>query len=151
LIVFQGRFEHALDDKGRLAVPSALRRRLVEDGGETTIIITISDQCLAAYPMGEWETKLAQIAKLNQFEPRVMAFKRIFVGCAQECLLDKAGRILIPHDLRRDAGIERDCVVIGQIEKFELWSAERWQRSFNQLTDQAGSIYAALADRGIQI
>ncbi len=149
--MFQGRFEHALDDKGRLAVPASLRRRLVEDGGETTIIVTISDQCLAAYPMSEWEQKLTQIGRLNQFEPRVMAFKRIFVGCAQECLLDKAGRVLIPADLRRDAGIERDCVVIGQLEKFEIWSAERWQRSFNQLTDQAGSIYAALADRGIQI
>ena len=151
--MFQGRFEHNLDDKGRLAVPSAFRKKLgpETDGGEATVFVTISDQCLAAYPQAEWEAKLGQIAKLNQFDPKVMAFKRIFVGCAQECPLDKGGRILIPSDLRRDAQIERECVVLGQIEKFEIWSAERWQRSFHQLSDQVGAIYASLAEHGIQL
>jgi MraZ protein len=161
--MFQGRFEHNLDDKGRVAVPAAFRKRLASDasektgeGGDTapneaTVIVTISDQCLAAYPMAEWERKLSQIAKLNQFDPKVMAFKRIFVGCAQECPVDKAGRILVPADLRRDAGIERECMFVGQIEKFEIWSAERWRRSFDQLSDQVGAIYASLADHGIQL
>jgi MraZ protein len=155
--MFQGRFEHNLDDKGRLAVPSAFRKKL--EGGadaaatetEATVFVTISDQCLAAYPKAEWEQKLAQIARLNQFDPKVMAFKRIFVGCAQECPIDKAGRILVPSELRRDAGIERECLIVGQIEKFEIWSAERWRRTFTQLTDQVGAIYASLADHGIQL
>ena len=149
--MFQGKFEHTLDDKGRLAIPSPFRRKLGADSADTTLMVTISDQCLAAYPMAEWEQKLAAITKLNQLDPRVMAFKRIFIGCAQECPLDKAGRILIPADLRRDAQIDKDCVLVGQLEKFELWGAERWQRSFDQLTDQVGAIYASLADFGIQI
>lgn len=150
--VFQGKFEHTLDDKGRLAVPSPFRRLLgAEDASESSVVVTISDQCLAAYPETEWQGKLAAIAKLNQLDPRVMAFKRIFIGCAQECAVDKAGRILVPEGLRRDAGIEKECVVIGQLEKFEIWSAERWSRSFNQLTDQVGAIYASLADFGVQI
>jgi MraZ protein len=150
--MFQGRFEHNLDDKGRVAVPSAFRKKLGgEESAEATVIVTISDQCLAAYPMPEWEAKLAQIAKLNQFDPKVMAFKRIFVGCAQECPIDKAGRILVPADLRRDAGIERECLFVGQIEKFEIWGAERWRRSFDKLSDQVGAIYASLAETGIQL
>lgn len=154
--MFQGRFEHNLDDKGRLALPSAFRKKLnlqQEDQNDTacSIVVTISDRCLAAYPIDEWEQKLAQIGKFNQFDPKVMAFKRIFVGCAQECAVDKAGRILLPIDLRRDAGIERECLVIGQIEKFEIWSTEQWQRSFNQLSDNVGAIYASLAEQGIQI
>ena len=150
--MFQGRFEHTIDDKGRLAVPSPFRRRLAgEDSAEATVVVTISDQCLSAYALPEWEGKLAQIGKLNQFDPKVMAFKRIFVGCAQECLIDKAGRILVPQDLRRDAGIEKDCVIVGQIEKFEIWAGERWQRAFSQLSDQVGAIYASLASSGISL
>ena len=151
--MFQGRFEHSLDDKGRLAVPSPFRKRLgdTEGMGEASVIVTISDQCLAAYPMPEWEQKLTAIAKLNQFDPKVMAFKRVFVGCAQECNVDKAGRILVPADLRRDAQIERECVIVGQMEKFEIWAADRWQRSFSQLTDQVGAIYASLASFGVSL
>ncbi len=152
--MFQGRFEHTLDDKGRLAIPSPFRKRLLgsdESQAEVTVVVTISDQCLAAYALPEWEQKLTHIAKLNQFDPKVMAFKRIFVGCAQECPIDKAGRILVPADLRRDAQIEKDAVILGQIEKFEIWSLERWQKTFNNLTDQVGSIFASLAQSGIQI
>lgn len=149
--MFQGRFEHNLDDKGRMAVPSSFRKKLGGEDQEATVVVTISDQCLAAYPLAEWDVKLSQIAKLNQLDPRVMAFKRIFVGCAQECPVDKAGRILVPADLRRDAGIDRAAVVVGQIDKFEIWSQERWNRNFAQLTDQVGAIYASLADTGIQL
>lgn len=151
--MFQGKFEHTLDDKGRLAIPSPFRRKLEGEDAEreSALTVTISDQCLAAYPREEWEKKLEMLAKLNQLDPKVMAFKRIFVGCAQECPLDKAGRILLPQDLRRDARIARDCVVVGQLDKLEIWGAERWQASFNQLSDQVGAIYASLADFGIQI
>ena len=153
--MFQGKFEHTLDDKGRLAVPSPFRKRLCSDSPENTedvaLVVTISDQCLAAYPMAEWNQKLQAVARLNQFDPKVMAFKRVFIGCAQECAIDKAGRIQLPQDLRRDAGLDKECVVLGQLEKIEIWSAERWQRSFNQFTDQAGQIYASLAAAGITI
>ncbi len=150
--MFQGKFEHTLDDKGRLAVPSPFRKRLSEnESDDVALMVTISDQCLAAYPLAEWNLKLAAVARLNQFDPKVMAFKRVFIGCAQECAIDKAGRIQLPQDLRRDAGLEKDCIVLGLLEKIEIWSAERWQRSFNQFTDQAGQIYASLAEAGITI
>jgi MraZ protein len=149
--VFQGRFEHNLDDKGRLAIPAPFRKRLMDEAGEGLLVVTISDQCLAAYPMSDWEVKLAQIAKLNQLDPRISAFKRIFVGCAQECPIDKAGRILLPADLRRDTQIEKECIVLGQLEKFEIWSEERWSRSFPALSDQVGAIYASLAEHGIAL
>lgn len=150
--MFQGKFEHTLDDKGRLAIPSPFRKRLGETEAEdVALMVTISDQCLAAYPMAEWQQKLAAVARLNQFDPKVMAFKRIFIGCAQECVIDKAGRIQLPQDLRKDAGLDKDCVVLGQLEKIEIWAEDRWRRAFNQFTDQAGAIYASLAEAGITI
>ncbi len=153
--MFTGRFEHTLDDKGRMAIPSPFRRRLAvpEAGGEgeVSVFVNVSDGCLAAYSQQDYQAKLDNLAKLNQFDPKVMAIKRIFVGSAAECPIDKAGRILIPANLRTYGGIERDAVIVGQIDKFEIWSAERWEKTFNQLSDQVGSLYASLAESGIQI
>ena len=148
--MFQGKFEYTIDDKGRLALPSPFRRQLGKDDCEDlSIVITISDQCLAAYPLIEWQKKVESLAKLPSFDPRVTTFKRLFIGCAQECPIDKTGRILIPSDLRRDAKLQKECVIIGQLDKFEVWAAERWQLCFQQLTDQAGQISAALSEFGI--
>jgi MraZ protein len=149
--MFQGRFEHTIDDKGRMAIPSAFRKRLLDESGEGVVMLTIWDQCVAAFPLPEWEQKLAAIAKMNQLDPKVSLLKRIFVGCAHECPIDKAGRILVPPELRRDAQLDKDCVILGQLEKFEIWSAEKWTRTFNQLADQVGSVFAALAESGVQI
>lgn len=149
--MFQGRFEHTVDDKGRLAIPATFRKLLVADEDSSSLIITVWDQCLAAFPLIEWEKKVAAISKMNQFDPRVNLLKRVFVGCAQECPIDKAGRILLPPDLRRDAQIDKDCVVLGQIEKFEIWSTQNWQRTFSQISNQISEVFAALAGNGIQI
>ena len=149
--MFQGRFEHTIDEKGRLAIPSAFRKRLMGDADEGTVMLTIWDQCLAAFPLHEWEAKLTAISKMNQLDPKVSLLKRLFVGCAHECQIDKAGRILVPHELRRDAQLDKNCVILGQIEKFEIWSAEKWHQTFNQLADQVGDVFAALAGSGVQI
>jgi MraZ protein len=151
--VFQGKFEHTLDDKGRMAVPSPFRRRLGDEDSEAgaTVVVTISDQCLAAYPLEEWAKKVEIIGKLNQLNPDVMAFKRFFIGSAQECPVDKGGRILLSADLRRHAGLEKDCMVVGQLDKFEIWSTERWNKTFAQLSDQVATIYGSMAGFGISL
>ena len=149
--MYQGCFEHNLDDKCRLAVPAPFRKQLEGDDGAGAVVLTVADQCLAAYPLGRWQAKLAQIARLNQLDPKVVAFKRIFIGCAHECPLDKGGRVLLPQDLRRHGGIQRSCVILGQLDKFEIWSAERWTTVFGQMADQIGIISASLAEMGVQL
>ncbi len=151
--MFQGRFEHSVDDKGRIAIPAPFRKRLLpEDShGPVSLVVTLSDQCLAAYTADEWSEKVSMIAKLNQLDPNVVAFKRIFVGLAQECPIDKGGRILIPADLRKQVQIEKACTVLGQIDKFEIWSEDLWQTNFGPMSDQMGSICANLAEHGISL
>lgn len=152
LALFQGKFEHTIDEKGRLALPAALRRLLSgDDLGGVSVILTIADGCLAAYSRQEWQKKAETSAKPAQFDARVAAFKRLFLGCAQDCPIDKAGRILVPMDLRRDAKLQKDCVVIGQLDKIEMWAAERWRSCFNEMADQVGSISAALSEFGIPL
>jgi MraZ protein len=149
--MFQGRFEHTLDDKGRVAIPAPFRKRLQEADLQGGLVVTVADQCLAAYTQAEWQLKIEKVSKLNQLDKNVVAFKRVFIGSAQECPIDKGGRILLPADLRRHAGVDKNCVVLGQIDKFEIWSEERWQDNFAQMSDQIGTICSNLADLGISL
>ena len=156
--MFQGSFEHSIDDKGRMAIPAPFRELLAEaedqpdSTGDAAVIVTISDnECLSAFTREQWDEKITALSKLNQLDKNVKAFKRIFVGKAQECPLDKAGRILIPADLRRHGGFEKTCVVVGQIDKFEIWSEDRWNTSYNEMSDQVGSICESLANLGISL
>jgi MraZ protein len=148
--MFQGKFEHSLDDKGRLAVPSHFRRKL-SDGEEALLVITIWEQRLAAYPLPEWERIATAIAGADQFNPKIQAFKHSFIANASECPVDKAGRILVPQDLRARAGIDRDCVIVGQLQKIEIWSVDRWQANENLVADLLGPSYASLADTGLKL
>ena len=151
--MFQGKFEHTMDEKGRIQMPSPFRRKLgADEATEVSVVVTLSDQCLAVYPMAAWEGKVAQIMTAAQTDPNVIMFKRLIVGSAQECPLDKAGRILIPGDLRRHAGLEKDCLVVGQIDKMELWSTERFNASvMTQGADQMTQLFAAVAPYGFQL
>ena len=151
--MFQGKFEHTMDEKGRIQMPSPFRRKLgADEATEVSVVVTLSDQCLAVYPAVAWEAKVAQIMTAAQTDPNVIMFKRLIVGSAQECPLDKAGRILVPADLRRHAGLEKDCLVVGQIDKMEIWSAERWQAAVMNLgADQMNQIFAAVAAYGLQL
>jgi len=153
--LFRGRFFHTIDDKGRVAIPSRFRDLLLSaketsaSKDNTTLVITNTEHCLAAYPLDEWQILEQRIATLPQFDPKVAAFRRIFIGCAQECTIDSTGRILIPSDLRNDAGIEKEITFVGQLQKFEIWSTSRWNQMFQQGSDQFTQIATELASRGI--
>jgi MraZ protein len=148
--MFQGRFEHSIDEKGRVAIPAPFRKRL-QSSDANALVITLSDQCLAAFTPDEWQQKLDIISKLNQLDPNVVAFKRIFVGLAQECPIDKGGRVLIPADLRKQVHIDKNCIVLGQIEKFEIWSEDLWHSNFSQMSDQLSSICSKLSEHGVSL
>jgi len=149
--MFRGRFEHSVDDKGRIAIPSRFRDLILGEKDVGHLVITNFEKCLAVYSMEDWEVLEQRISQLPQFDPKVAAFKRIVVGCAQECEIDKAGRILIPADLRRDARIEKECVIVGQLGKFEIWSASIWQKVFDEATDQFNLISASIAEAGVKL
>jgi MraZ protein len=148
--MFRGRFEHSLDEKGRIAIPSKFRNEVRESDNDT-IVVTNFGQCLLAYPLLEWQTLEDKIAHLPQFNPKVVAFQRYFVSGANECQIDKAGRILLPPNLREYAKIKRDCILAGQLKKFEIWSAEIWNQEFACLADSFNTITQAMADLGINI
>jgi MraZ protein len=137
--VFRGVYEHQIDAKGRTSLPARLRETLVGGYDERLILTTALDPCLHAYPVREWEQLEMALAKRNPMEPGVKTLMRLYVASAQECPLDKLGRVLIPPSLRAHAGLDKDVVWAGMVKVIELWSREGWARAQEEARKEASS------------
>lgn len=124
--MFKGTYRHRIDAKGRLPVPAAFRRELAE-GGPARVVITPLDQCLAAYPMREWARLEQQLVQLPPFSAPAKALTRLVTSRAVDCDLDVQGRVLLPQSLRTAAGLASEAVVIGVLNRFEIWAPDRWE------------------------
>ena len=127
--MFRGVFEHQIDAKGRTSLPAKLRETLIGSYDERLIVTSALDACLHAYPVREWEQLEEALAKRNPMEPGVKTLMRLYVAPAQECPVDKLGRVLIPPQLRTHAGLEKDVVWAGMVKVIELWSADGWKKA----------------------
>lgn len=123
--MFKGSYRHRIDAKGRLPVPAVFRRILAE-GGSTAVVVTLLDQCLAAYPPAEWSRLESQLGSLPAFSRPVKALTRLLASRAVDCPLDAQGRILLPAVLRAAARLSREAVVAGVLNRFEVWEPEAW-------------------------
>jgi MraZ protein len=123
--VFKGTYRHRIDGKGRLPVPAPFRRVLATQGADR-VVVTVLDQCLAAYAPLEWARLETQIASLPAFNRQVKALTRLLASRAADCDLDVQGRILLPPVLRQAATLGREAVVIGALSRFEIWAPESW-------------------------
>lgn len=146
--MFRGRFEHNMDQKGRLSVPSKFREVLTTNYDER-LVVTNFDNCLWAYPAAEWAKVEEKVASLPQFKEEVKALQRVFISAATECPIDKAGRILIPPTLRDYAAIERETVLVGMINRVEIWSKERWNAVFEAALTSLSGMGDKLAELGL--
>jgi MraZ protein len=137
--VFRGVYEHQIDAKGRTSLPAKLRDTLTGTYDERLIITTALDPCLHAYPVREWEALESALAKRNPMEPGVKTLMRLYVASAQECPLDKLGRVLIPPSLRAHAGLEKDLVWAGMVKVIEVWSVAGWAKAQEDARSAADS------------
>jgi MraZ protein len=123
--VFKGTYNHRIDDKGRVPVPAGFRRLLEKEGAEA-VVVTPLDQCVAVYPPAQWARLEAQLAALPPFAKASKALTRRLASQAVDCPIDVQGRILLPPALRDAAGLKREAVVIGVLDRFEIWDPEVW-------------------------
>ena len=137
--MFRGVYEHQIDAKGRTSLPARLRDTLVGGYDERLIVTTALDPCLHAYPVREWEQLELALSKRNPLEPGVKTLMRLYVASAQECPLDKLGRLVIPPSLRAHAGLDKDVVWAGMVKVIELWSREGWARAQEEARREASS------------
>ena len=141
--MFMGEYQHNVDLKGRLIIPSKFREQL----GDRVVVTTGLDGCLYLYSTEAWEAFLGKFGSMNLLSPEDRKLKRYFVAGASECEFDKQGRILLPSSLRNAAGIEKDVVLAGMIDYIEIWDKERWEGTSGDVDD----IAASMAQRGIEL
>jgi len=120
--MFIGEYQHSLDEKGRVTVPSKYREQL----GETFILTKGLDGCLFIYTQEEWANFELKLKNLPLTNMNARKFVRFFLSGAVECMTDKQGRILIPNTLRVYSNIEKDIVFIGMGNRIEVWSKAKW-------------------------
>ncbi len=143
--MFFGEFEHSLDSKGRLTIPSKFKDELA--GG---IVITRGlDGCLWAFTREEWNKVTSKLASLSMGNISARKFKRFMSASASESIPDRNGRVIIPPRLREYAGIEKEVVVTGAMEKLEIWSPQRWAEEQSSVTENPEDLAAQLADLGL--
>lgn len=136
---FLGEYEATVDAKGRFLLPAGVRRRLPEDSPNEFVINRGFEKCLTLYPIVNWRPIVAGINKLNEFEPKIRQFRRYFFNGITELELDTAGRLLIPPNLREHADIQKDIIVVGAINKIEIWDAKNYKEIFDSMTPSAFS------------
>ena len=133
--MFRGTFEHAIDDKSRVSVPARFREILQATGDDRVVITNFhiqSTRCLDVYPLAAWAQLEDRLRAQPQFDQRVLTFSSYYVSSAQDCVLDKQGRILLPGNLRDYAGLKRDVVFTAALDKFRIWDKEAWARVFGE-------------------
>ena len=123
--MFRGRYEHTIDPKGRLSIPSRYREELAARRIDT-LILSEADHCVSAFPLDEWENLEARLRNHSPFSPERRNVLRVMVASAKECPVDRAGRILIPQELREFAGLKKEVMIAGALDLFEIWSRDRW-------------------------
>ena len=143
-LMFRGSFEHSVDSKGRVSVPSKFRDIIADRYDGRLVMAMDFDLCLTVYPLEEWEKLEEKIKTLPMMQKEVKDFMRFFFSSATECELDKQGRILIPPTHRERAGITKNVTLVGIINKIEIWDAEAWEARNSQNGDKISETLAAL-------
>ena len=131
--MLRGAHAIALDTKGRLAVPTKYRDWLREESeGQLVCTIDIANPCLLLYPLGEWEEIEKKLKSLSSMNPVERRLQRLLLGYACECELDGNGRLLLSAPLRQHAGLDKQIMLVGQLNKFEIWSETRWLQQVDE-------------------
>ena len=141
---FVGEYEHSVDEKGRLTIPQAFRELLT---GKLYITRGL-DGCLFILRPREFEALREKILALPMSQSEGRTFSRMFASGA-ECELDRQGRILVPSGLREYAGLNGSVIVVGVLNRVEVWAKERWALEVARMQRDSQFIGEQLADMGI--
>lgn len=127
--MFTGEYHHTIDEKNRLAIPSVIRDKVNTKIEGKGFFITIGlDVCLFMYTPKEWQNIVQQINQLPFTNEKARQFQRLFFSKAQEIPdYDSQGRILIPQNLKDIAKIQKKAVIVGVINRIEIWDETRWK------------------------
>ena len=125
--MFRGSSFHTIDSKGRIIIPARFRDVIKADGSYG-VMLSRMDGALIAYTYDEWRKIENRILSLAEKSESMRRFRRVFIGGSFDCPCDKQDRILIPQNLREYAEFEKDIVLVGVLDHFEIWSRDSWNQ-----------------------
>ena len=143
--MFLGEYSHALDEKGRVVMPSKFRAGL-DDG---CVITKGQERCLYVFPMDQWKDEAERVLKLPRTDRRTRNFSRAFFASASNQALDGTGRCHVPEPLRIYAGLSRDVTIVGVADHIEIWDAELWETVAAEADEYYAAIEEVLSEGGI--
>ena len=132
--MFRGSFEHTIDPKGRVSVPAKFREVIFAANDDRVVITNFQSQsipCLDVHPYAAWLRLEERMSQQSQFDPRVEAFMHYYISTAQDCQVDKQGRILLPPLLRAHAKLRDAVTIVGFTTKFQIFDQKAWNEVFN--------------------
>jgi MraZ protein len=132
---FKGSYEYSIDSKGRTNIPAKLRKYVSPDANDTFVITRGYEQCLFVYPLDEWNSLEQSIRALSPSNPKHRFFTRTLLQFATESQLDGQSRITIPKELLQFAGIENEVLILGVLERIELWNPKVYQEYLKTQAD----------------
>jgi len=119
---FKGSYDYSVDSKGRINIPARLRKYVSPEANDTFVVTRGYERCLFAYPLDEWNKLEQSIRDLSPTNPKHRFFMRTLLELATESQLDGQARITIPKELLQFAGIENAVLILGVLERIELWN-----------------------------
>lgn len=143
--MFMGEYNHTIDAKGRLIIPSKFRETL----GDEFVVTKGLDGCLFVYDNKEWSAFEEKLKSLPLTNKDARQFVRFFLAGATQAEVDKQGRILVPGNLREFAGLEKEVVLVGVASRVEIWSKSRWEDAASY--DDVEEIAEHMAELGLGI
>ena len=142
-----GEFNHSIDSKGRLIIPSKFREIL----GEDFVITKGLDGCLFLYPNNEWQIFENKLRTLPITNKNARTFTRFFLGSAVDGGLDKQGRVLVSSALREFAGLEKEVVLVGVLDRVEIWDKAKWANNNADVEGNMDDIASQMEELGLSI
>ena len=147
--MFRGRYQHTVDPKGRVSIPSKYRDLLAEYDGATLVLVP-NEHALEVHPLEEWERVETRINEKSMFDAELRKVGRLYISRAREEELDGAGRILIPPDTRTQGGLGRDVMLVGIGRRFfEIWDRSRFEEYERTNGDGLPAGFDRLAEMGV--
>lgn len=145
-LLFLGEFEHSVDERGRIAIPAKFRAGL-SDGMVVTRGI---DRCLVIWPMDEWRAISEKLRQLPLMHADARRLQRLLLSGATDTVPDRLGRILIPSFLRQYAELEDVAVVVGVLDRVEIWSRAHWDEERSSAEEESSRLAEHLFSLGVQ-
>ncbi len=144
--MFYGEFEHSIDRKGRLIIPSKFREVFKEHYIEKFYVTRGLDGCLFVFTEAEWKNQEINFKIMSFTKAESRKFNRLYFSGACELACDKQGRILVPQYLKDYAGIKKDVMIIGISNRIEIWSKDRWHEFYKNTKDSFEDIAEKLIE-----